>query len=127
MIYKMTGSKNIFYAEDDLLTAKVMMFGMKKEGYSVKHYPTGEAVVEDAILEIPDLLLLDMMMPVKDGFEVYKAFKNNDKLKNIPIIIFSALDPTKEHESFEDIGKIFFLVKPCTPENVIKKIKEVIG
>lgn len=116
---------SIIYAEDDSLTAKVMIFALKKEGFIVRHFPSGEGVVEAAREERPDIFLLDLMMPVKDGYKVYKEIKESDNMAKIPVLMFSAVEQMRDLETNNKFSQDEYIVKPCSPEFVIEKIKSL--
>lgn len=118
---------NLIYAEDDSLTAKVMIFALKKEGFVVRHFPSGEGVVEAAQEEKPDVILLDLMMPVKDGYKVYKEIKGSKSTADIPVLMFSAVEQMRDIDTNNKFTQDEYIVKPCSPEFVIEKIKSSIN
>ncbi len=115
---------NVVYAEDDELTASVMLYKMKKAGFKVRHFPSGEGVMESIIKEKPDVILLDLMMPKKSGYGILKEIKNHPEAADTPVIIFSAIDHTQEYKSlsfkFAD-----YILKPCNPDVLIPRILNV--
>jgi len=94
---------------------------LQKKGYTVIEAESGEKGLALAFEQNPDLIILDMMMPEVDGWEVMERLKENSKTENIPIIIFSALD---DLESIEADG---FIPKPVDVNRLIQTVSEVIG
>jgi putative two-component system response regulator len=71
----------------------------------------------------PDLILLDIMMPEMDGFEVCKKLKSDSKTREIPIIFLSALDDMKDKVKGLELGAVDYLSKPFQPEEVLARVK----
>ena len=82
--------EKIFIVDDNFINRKLLAEILKKEGYALLEAQDGEEAVELALKEIPDLILLDIMMPKKDGYEVCEELKNSAVTANIPIIFLSA-------------------------------------
>jgi DNA-binding response OmpR family regulator len=118
---------NLIYAEDDNLTAKVMIFALKKEGFAIRYFPSGEGVVEAALEDKPDIILLDLMMPIKDGYKVYREIKENKNTSDVPVLMFSAVEQMRDIETNKKFKQDEYIVKPCSPEYVIDKIKSLLN
>ena len=78
--------KKIFIVEDEEDIVELLKFNLKQEGYSVKYETSGEKAVESIIKEQPDLIILDVMIPEKDGFQICRELKASHKTSKIPII-----------------------------------------
>lgn len=120
--------KKILFIEDEsaLQMAATQIFG--QEGYKVLSALNGEIGVRLADEEMPDLILLDLILPKKDGFEVLKELKNNPKTKNIPIIVLTNLEGGSDVEKALELGATTYLVKTNYKlEEIIEKIKQAIG
>ncbi len=87
----------------------------------------GEEALETMEEEIPDLVLLDIVMPGMDGYEVCRKMKSHDRLKAIPVIFLSGNDSAEEKQRGMDLGAVDFLTKPIDPDLVIEKVKAYIG
>ena len=98
------------------------------EGYIVTTASNGVEALKCLSQEVPDLILLDLMMPIMDGFKVLQAVKSNDRLKAVPVIIFSAKGASEEVEKAIKLGADDFLIKATTnPNKVLAKITEVLA
>ena len=98
------------------------------EGYLVTTASNGLEALKCLSNEIPDIILLDLMMPVMDGFKVLQAVKSDERLKAIPVIIFSAKGAPEEIEKAIKLGASDFLIKATTtPNKVLDKIKQVLN
>ncbi len=97
------------------------------EGFLVTTAGNGVEALKCLSQEIPDVILLDLMMPVMDGFKVLQAVKADARLKSVPVIIFSAKGATDEIEQAIRLGAADFLVKATTtPNKVLEKIRQVL-
>ena len=119
----------ILVVEDDEVLSKMYQKKISLEGFQVVAAYSGEEGLEKVVQEAPDLILLDIMMPGIDGFEVIKRMKADSTLKNIPIIILTNLGTS---DMFIDEAKMLgvtnYLVKYKTSTNeVIEKIREELG
>jgi len=98
------------------------------EGYLVTTANNGVEALKCLTQEVPDIILLDLMMPIMDGFKVLQAAKADARLQNVPVIIFSAKGATEEIEQAIKLGATDFLIKSTTtPNKVVDKIKQVLG
>jgi len=96
---------------------------LKEEKYFVKATTDVEFAILSVNIEIPDLILLDIKMPLKDGYTVCKIFKENEKTKDIPIIFISALnDIESKIKAFKE-GGVDYITKPFDKEEVKARVK----
>lgn len=111
--------------EEDLTT--MLSFRLKNMGFDTIIANSGDSGIELAKNNKPDLILLDLMMPEVNGFEVSKRLKLNSVTKSIPIVVLSALGDKNTKESISQIGAAGFIEKPFEPELLISKINEALG
>ena len=98
------------------------------EGYIVNTARNGVEAIKSIAVDKPDLILLDLMMPVMDGFKVLQTIKLDANLKEIPVVVFSAKGATEEIGKAIAAGATDFLVKATTtPNKVVEKIKQVLS
>ena len=98
------------------------------EGYLVTTAANGVEALKYLTQDVPDIILLDLMMPVMDGFKVLQAAKADARLQNVPVIIFSAKGATEEIEQAIKLGATDYLIKSTTtPNKVLDKIRQVLG
>ncbi|MDO8474092.1 MAG: response regulator [bacterium] len=106
----------------DLITQKVL-----KEGYLVVEAVSGEEGVAKAKEEKPDLMLLDLILPGIDGFEVLRQVKENPETSSIPVIILSNLGQKDDVERGMNLGAADYLIKAhFTPGEILTKIKSIL-
>lgn len=115
----------ILIVEDEELLAKVLKEKFEKEGFQVFVAGDGEAVVPSAGKNSPDLILLDLILPKKSGFEVLAELKADPELKLIPVIVLSNLGQDEEIKSALSLGAVDYLVKTQHPINeVVEKVRQ---
>ncbi|MFH1841278.1 MAG: response regulator [Candidatus Nealsonbacteria bacterium] len=120
--------KKILIVEDESALQKTFGDILGQEGYLVVSALDGEAGLDMAKKEKPDLILLDLILPKMHGFEVLKAIKEDQEIKDIPIIVLTNLEGTGDVEKALELGATTYLVKTnYTLEDVVKKIKEALG
>lgn len=118
----------ILIVEDDRYISKMYQLKLSLEGYDVQVAENGREGVDKIKEFMPDIMLLDILMPELDGFEVLKIVKGDDATKNIPVLIMSNLGQEDHVEKGMKLGAIGYIVKSqYTPSKVVEKIKSVIG
>ena len=120
-------ASKILIAEDDQFLCKAMTTKLTKEGYEVKIALDGVQLMEMLKSYFPNLIILDLLMPKKDGFEVIKEVKADPKLKNIPILIASNLGQSSDIQQVLALGATDYLIKSeFTLESLVQKIKNIL-
>ncbi len=120
--------KKILFVEDEAALQKTLGDVLDQEGYKVISALDGEAGLKMAQTENPDLILLDLVLPKRHGFEVLKMLKGDEKTKNIPIIVLTNLESMGDVERALELGATTYLVKASyTLEEVVTKIKKALG
>lgn len=115
--------KHILIIEDDSFLKNLESSKFTHEGFTVASAVTGAEVDTALTTQTPDVILLDLMLPDVDGFELLKRFKADDKIKAVPVIVFSNLSDEIEMKRVLDAGAAEFMVKSnFTLSDVIEKI-----
>jgi len=119
--------KKILIVEDEATLQKALTEFLAEEGFEVFGALDGEKGIELAKKEKPDLVLLDIILPKKDGYEVLTDLKNNESTKNIPVILLTNLESAEDVDRAFEKGASTYLVKSNYKlEEVVKKIKETL-
>ena len=114
----------ILVAEDDKFLVKVYEAKLTKAGFEAKIAQDGEEALEILKTFTPEIILLDLMMPKKDGFQVLAELKADPKLKGIPVIVTSNLSQPEDKKKAMDLGAKDYIVKSDTPiQDIIEKLK----
>ena len=119
--------KTILIVEDDEFLRSLTAKRLEKENYHIEVAVDGENAISTVESVKPDLILLDLLLPGKDGFEVLKKIRLTESTKGIPVIIFSNLGQKEDIEKAKALGVDDFLIKAnFTLDDVVGKIKKVI-
>lgn len=119
-----SAKQKILIVEDDRALQSALVEILGKEGYETVSAFDGEEGVQKAGTENPDLILLDLILPKKDGFEVLAEIKNGPN-KNIPVLILTNLEEIDNVQKALDLGARTFMVKSdFSLKDIIEKIKE---
>jgi len=120
-------SKKILIIEDDKFLRELIVKKLVKEGYEISEAVDGEEGVKKVKEEKPDLVLLDLILPGIDGFEVLSRTKEDPALSQIPVIILSNLGQKEDVERGLGLGAIDYLIKAhFTPGEIIEKIRAIL-
>ena len=121
-------AKTILVVEDDQFLSKILKMKFEKIGYEILVAYDGLEALEMAKTKSPDLALLDIMMPVKDGFSVLAEMKKDSKLSKIPVIIASNLGQKEDKDKAVALGAEDYIVKSDTSlDDLVKRAREIIG
>ncbi len=120
-------AKKIVLAEDEPQIARLVEFKLKKEGYQVVWKENGEEALEAIKADRPDLILLDVMMPVMDGYEVLRQIKEDENLRNIPVIMLTARAQERDVVKGIDSGVEDYITKPFHPAELVARVKRILG
>ncbi|MEI8232440.1 MAG: response regulator [bacterium] len=114
----------ILIAEDDKFLANAYRVKFELEGFEVLICLDGVETIQALATFTPDLILLDLVMPQKDGFQVLAELKHNTSWKNIPVVVTSNLSQTSDFERAKQLGAVDFFVKSDTPiNNIVEKVR----
>lgn len=120
--------KKILIIEDDSILQKALLEFLTAEGFETMSALDGEEGVKIGKEKKPDLILLDIVLPKMDGYEVLKAMKADENTKKIPIILLTNLGSLNDVQKALDLGATTYLIKADYKlEEVTKKIKEVLN
>lgn len=116
----------ILIADDEELLLELLEFKLRQAGFETVTAPDGEVALDLAWSEKPDLILLDGMMPVFDGFEVLRHLKSTPDLKAIPVIMLTAKRGDADISSGLEQGAADYIVKPFSPVELLARVKKAL-
>ncbi|OQX85503.1 MAG: hypothetical protein B6D63_02140 [Candidatus Latescibacteria bacterium 4484_7] len=119
-------SYKILVVDDELHIRNILKFQLEKSGYSVVLAENGEAALHMVRKESPDLLILDLMMPKMDGFEVCKRIRENYQTAQIPIIMLTAKSDLPDRLKGLKDGANDYLIKPYSNEELLLRVQNVL-
>jgi phosphoserine phosphatase RsbU/P len=118
---------NILVVDDKPDNLRLLVNLLSEQGYKVRPVPSGKLALSGAQAIPPDIILLDVMMPEMDGFEVCKRLKKNNETKDIPIIFLTAKVETNDIVKGFDMGGADYVCKPFQTAELLARIKTQIG
>jgi len=119
-------NNKILLVEDEPDIIRLVKFTLEQRNFEVVATSNGLAAIEIASTEKPDLILLDVMMPVINGYDTCVRLKKNEKTKDIPVIILSAKAQKKEVDRALKVGAADFIAKPFSPRELREKIEKTL-
>lgn len=114
---------NILVVDDDLPNLRVLVEILSRQGYKVRPAPHGELALMSIESTLPDLILLDIMMPEIDGYEICCRLKASSLTKDIPVIFISALNEVFDKVKAFAVGGVDYITKPFQVEEVLARIE----
>jgi DNA-binding response OmpR family regulator len=118
-------AKKILVVDDDPYILMSLEFLMKKAGHTVMIARNGTEALESIKMEIPDLILLDIMMPDVDGYSICKQVKSKKDLKHIHIIFLSAKTKESDIKKGLDLGASLYITKPFSTRDLMKQVNSL--
>lgn len=117
----------VLAVDDDPVIQRLLAINLEMEGYEVAVAGDGEEALEVARTARPDCILLDVMMPRKDGWEVCAELKADPDLAGIPVVILSARAQATDVARGTEVGADAYLTKPFDPIDLIELVAELTG
>ena len=118
-----TEKASVMIVDDTPANLELLAEMLHAQGYRVLQFPNGMTALHASVRVKPDLILLDIMMPEMDGFEVNRRLKVDEKLRDIPVIFISALDDTTNIVQALSQGGVDYITKPFNEEEVLARVR----
>jgi len=119
--------ENILIVDDEEDVLELVQFNLKKEGYHIETATTGEEALAKARAKLPDLIVLDLMLPGVDGLNVCKKLKEDSKTENISIIMLSAKGEESDIVTGLELGADDYITKPFSPKILIARVRRALN
>ncbi len=117
---------NIFIVEDEKPIITLLQYNLEKEGYKVNFAETGEEGIQSIKKNVPDLVILDWMLPDFSGIEVCKQIKKINKLKNIPVLMLTAKSEEEDKVRGFESGVDDYVTKPFSYKEILLRVKSLL-
>ena len=118
--------KRILIVEDDRDISELVRYNLEREGYDVSALFEGGEVFDHALKRKPDLIVLDLMLPGTDGIEICRLLKNEDRTKNIPVIMLTAKGEESDMVVGLQMGADDYMTKPFSPKVLAARVKAIL-
>lgn len=119
-------AKTIAIIDDEPDIVELVSVNLKKSGFKVKEFLEGNSFLEYLKSNIPSLIILDLMLPDSDGFEICKLLKSNEKYAEIPIIILTAKSEETDKVLGLELGADDYVTKPFSPRELVARVKAIL-
>lgn len=115
----------IFAVEDEVHIQQLVKYNLETNGYKVVTFGTGESLLEEITNTIPDLFILDIMLPGIDGLEVCRQLRSNARTKSVPIIMLTAKSEEFDKVLGLELGADDYLTKPFSVRELVARVKAI--
>jgi len=120
-------TKKILVVDDDPYILMSLEFLMKKNGFDVMVARNGTEALEIVEKQVPDIVLLDIMMPDVDGYAICKHIKSSKKLKEAKVVFMSAKSKETDIQKGYDLGASLYVTKPFSTRQLLKQVQDLIN
>lgn len=120
-------TRKILVVDDEFFITRSLSFMFKKEGYVCEIAHDGQEALEKIGSEKPDLIFLDIDMPVKNGYETAREIRQNPEWKDIPIIMLTAKGQDIDEKRGLEAGANEYILKPFDPKAILTRVREIIA
>jgi DNA-binding response OmpR family regulator len=120
-------ARQVLIVEDEPHIVESLAFVLGREGFAVSSVMDGESALENLRRAPPDLMILDLMIPRLNGFEVLKAAKSDAALRAIPVMVLTAKGQAHDRRLAEEIGSDGFMTKPFSNREFVEQVRRLIG
>ena len=120
-------AKKILIIDDEQDLVTMLSFRLQANGFEVLSALDGPSGIEKAKTDKPDLIILDLMMPGMNGYEVAKELKANNNTSNIPVIVFTAAVTPDLNQKVCKIQAADYITKPFEPKELVEKVKRALS
>ncbi len=118
--------KRILVVDDEIYIVHILEFTLTMEGYEVLTASDGEEALRRVEQDRPDLVVLDIMMPKVDGYEVCRRLREDEEFRTLPVILLSAKGRPIDRETGLEVGADDYIVKPFSPRRLLEKIRDLL-
>jgi CheY-like chemotaxis protein len=119
-------AKNVMVVDDEPNIVLSLKFLITQEGYEVRTAASGEEALQALADQVPDLVLLDVMMPKPDGYEVCQKIRATPEWKDIPVVMLTAKGRDVEKEKGFAMGADDYITKPFSTKELVAKVNEIL-
>ncbi|MFA5087849.1 MAG: response regulator [Candidatus Omnitrophota bacterium] len=123
---ELTKAKRILVVDDDPVIIKLVETRLRAKGYEVMTSSEAPSGLEKALKQKPDLVILDVMMPIVNGYNFCRLLKTQEEFKKIPVVLLTSRAGGEDRKIGEEVGANAYLTKPFDMDDLQAKIKELL-
>lgn len=120
-------TKKVLVVDDEKHLVKIITFNLKQKGYETDSACNGREALEKVGSFRPDLIILDVMMPIMSGYEVCVSLKGSEETRGIPIILLTAKGQELDRDKGEKFGADEYMTKPFSPRLLMSTVARLLG
>lgn len=117
----------VLLIEDEPNIIEAVRFILSRDGWRVDTHSDGQTALEAVRHRRPDLVILDVMLPNKSGFDILNDLRTDDELGQVPVLMLTARGQTKDRELAEKLGVSRFMTKPFSNMEILQTVRELVG
>ena len=117
----------VLIAEDEPNIVESLSFVLSRDGFDVSFVLDGEAAIQRLRSAPPDMMILDVMLPKVNGFEVLKLIRSDPALKSLRVIVLTAKGQAQDRLMAEEIGVDSFMTKPFSNREIVEQVRQLAG
>ena len=122
------GKRKVFIVEDDSFLAEVLLQKFSENGDEVLYAPDGSGVVEKAQAEQPSVVVLDILLPARNGLDILEELKQKEDTKNIPVVVVSNVNQSEDIARARELGASKYLVKAGqNPDDIVGVVHAILN
>ena len=119
--------KKIMVIDDEPAVHRLLQIILEVEGYRITGLGSNESTRDSVTAGKPDLVILDIMMPELNGFDVLRMLKSDEETRDIPVVVLTACNRRQEREKALRLGAASYLTKPFQPAELVKVIRSALN
>lgn len=119
----MTGRQRVLLIEDEPNIIEAIRFVLSRDGWQVATHPEGRGAVEAVREREPDVIILDVMLPDRSGYDILSDLKGDDDLRHLPVLMLTARGQSSERDMALSIGADRFMTKPFSNAEVVEAVR----
>jgi DNA-binding response OmpR family regulator len=118
--------KTVMLVEDEPNIIEAISFVLSRDGWNVVTHSNGHDAFEVILSIMPSVIILDVMLPKRNGYEILRDIRENSKTKEIPVIVLTAKGQKKDRETAEKLGSNLFMTKPFSNSEVLEAVRQLV-
>ncbi|MCI2399000.1 response regulator [Aliiroseovarius subalbicans] len=119
--------KQVLVIEDEPNIVEAISFILARDGWSVGTHANGETATEAVLANVPDVLILDVMLPGRSGFDILQELRGDPATRTLPVLMLTARGQKKDRELADRLGVSRFMTKPFSNAEVLEAVRDLAG